>query len=131
MKKVVIDTNIIVSATLYPNSKPAEIMKQFYFGKIILYYSDSILSEYKRVLSYAKFDFPIEVQTDIINTIKEKGILLSTLQSTIPLPDETDRIFYDTAKASGAMLITGNLKHYPSEPFIMTPADLLSVAVEC
>ena len=43
----------------------------------------------------------------------------------MPMPDETDRIFYDTAKASGAILITGNLKHFPSEPFIMKSAEFL------
>jgi len=41
------------------------------------------------------------------------------------MTDETDRVFYDTAKASGAILITGNIRHYPAMPFIMTPADFL------
>jgi hypothetical protein len=41
------------------------------------------------------------------------------------MPDETDRKFYDTAKAAGAMLITGNTKHYPDEPFILTPAAFI------
>ena len=31
------------------------------------------------------------------------------------MPDESDRIFYDTAKAVNAYLVTGNLKHYPEE----------------
>jgi len=43
----------------------------------------------------------------------------------ISLPDESDRIFYDTACESKAILITGNKKHYPDEEFIMTPADFL------
>jgi predicted nucleic acid-binding protein len=41
------------------------------------------------------------------------------------MKDETDRKFYDTAKSSSATLITGNMKHYPAEPFIMTPADFI------
>jgi len=40
--------------------------------------------------------------------------------------DETDRIFYDTAKQSGSFLVTGNLKHYPQEIFILTPAEFLA-----
>jgi hypothetical protein len=42
------------------------------------------------------------------------------------MPDETDRKFYDVASACGALLITGNLKHYPSEPFIISPAGFLA-----
>ena len=44
---------------------------------------------------------------------------------SITLPDETDRKFYDTAKASEAVLITGKLKHYPADPLIMLPAAFL------
>ena len=39
--------------------------------------------------------------------------------------DEDDRVFYDIAKIAGAYLITGNLKHYPSKPFILTPSVFL------
>jgi predicted nucleic acid-binding protein len=57
--------------------------------------------------------------------IKRVGILIEPPISTIPMPDETDRIFYDTAKASGAFLITGNIRHYPTDPSIITPTDFL------
>jgi hypothetical protein len=33
--------------------------------------------------------------------------------------------FYDIAKAADAILITGNIKHYPDEPFILTPAAFI------
>jgi len=51
--------------------------------------------------------------------------LTETTASNIPLPDESDRIFYDTAKENGTILITGNTKHYPNEAFIVTPANFL------
>jgi len=41
---------------------------------------------------------------------------------SVVMPDESDRTFYDTAKTCGAVLVTGNMRHYPSESFIMTPA---------
>ena len=40
--------------------------------------------------------------------------------------DAADRVFYDVAKASEAELITGNIKHYPKEPFIISPAAFMS-----
>jgi len=60
------------------------------------------------------------------NLLKMFGTQINPPTSTISLPDETDRIFYDTAKSSEAVLITGNIRHYPEEPFIMTPAEFLS-----
>jgi len=38
------------------------------------------------------------------------------------MPDESDRIFYDAAKAVNAYLVTGNQKHYPENTQIVTPA---------
>jgi putative PIN family toxin of toxin-antitoxin system len=36
-----------------------------------------------------------------------------------------NRKFFDAAKTCGAVLITGNKKHYPPEPFILSPAEFL------
>jgi hypothetical protein len=43
------------------------------------------------------------------------------------MADESDRKFFDAAKTCGAVLITGNKKHYPPEPFILSPAEFLSL----
>jgi hypothetical protein len=43
---------------------------------------------------------------------------------------EDDRIFYDTAKHSGSILVTGNLKHYPKEAFILAPTEFLAKHVK-
>ena len=51
--------------------------------------------------------------------------MIEPVASTISLPDETDRVFYDTAKSSDSILITGNIKHYPSDEFVMSPSDFL------
>ena len=61
----------------------------------------------------------------MIDNIKKFGKAITTDKSTVALPDESDRIFYDVARASEAILITGNTKHFPNEPFIMTPAEFL------
>ena len=39
-------------------------------------------------------------------------------------------IIIDTAQTAAAILITGNMKHYPNEPFIMTPADYWQRLIE-
>ena len=43
----------------------------------------------------------------------------------IPFADEADRKFYEVAQYCGAVLITGNLKHYPSDDAVMSVSDFL------
>jgi predicted nucleic acid-binding protein len=62
----------------------------------------------------------------LIDDIVRAGIAAEADEpSIISMTDEDDRIFYDTAKASNAFLITGNIRHFPQESFILTPANFL------
>jgi len=88
-------------------------------------YSNEIFVEYAEVLSRIKFNFTASKQKVILEKIKEIGILVIPGISDVIMPDESDRIFYDTAKESGSILITGNIKHYPNEGFIMTPREFI------
>ena len=126
MKRVVLDTNVLVSANLTSEGNPAKIVNMVSYSKMQLFYCTKILDEYKRVLAYEKLDIPATTQSKAIEGISKLGKLIEPTISTIPLSDETDRIFYDTAKESGAILVTGNTKHFPNKSFIMTPADFLA-----
>jgi putative PIN family toxin of toxin-antitoxin system len=125
MKRVVIDTNIFISAIISPTGNPAKIMSLVSYKELQLFYNIDILNEYKKVLAYEKLQIPIQTQIEAMNGINKLGMLIEPTTSKIPLPDETDRIFYDTAQTSGAILITGNIKHFPAESFIMTPARFI------
>ena len=126
MINIVIDTNVIVSAALSPNGNPAKVIALIScMEELQVFYSSAILSEYKRVLAYKRLNINTELQDIIINTLQKFGILIEPPISTMPMADETDRMFYDTARASSSILITGNLKHYPVEPFIMTAAEFI------
>ena len=125
MRQVVIDTNVLISSTLTPEGNPAQIMYLVSNKQILLFYSLAILEEYKRVLAYEKLKISLQTQEKIIIAIEKLGVIIEPATSDIILPDEADRIFYDAARASGAILITGNMKHYPAESFIMAPADYL------
>ena len=125
MRRVVVDTNILVSSVLSPKGNPAHIMTLISFKELQVFYSSEILDEYRRVLAYERLNIPSQAQNRAIEGISKLGVLIEPTASTMPMPDETDRIFYDTAKVSGSILITGNIKHFPAEPFIMTPAEFL------
>jgi len=127
MCKIVIDTNVFISSRISSAGNPAKIMKLITDDKIDLYYSSNILNEYKRVLSYTKFNFTVEVQKASVEDIKNIGNLIKPIKSDIFMPDESDRIFYDTANAAEAYLITGNIKHYPEESHIITPTQFIEM----
>ena len=129
MLKVVLDTNVVISAALSPTGNCAKIINMVTFNEETqLFYSADILSEYEEVLSRGHLSIAVKTQNDIIDTIKGVGIEIEPNASGISLPDETDRIFYDTAQEAEAILITGNKKHYPAENFIMLPAEFLQIA---
>jgi putative PIN family toxin of toxin-antitoxin system len=126
MIKVVLDTNILVSALWSKQSNPFKIVKMFFENDIALYYSIEIIEEYQEVLSRDKLGFAGNEVLDLLREIMINGFLSESVKSSIMFNDESDRIFYDTAKSNEAILITGNKKHYPDEPFILSPAEFLS-----
>ena len=125
--RLVLDTNIVVSAFIKSDGKPSQIVKMILGRKAELYYNEVIISEYESVMSRSKFADKIDSNMvhRFTGLLKSIGVLFMPDTSSIELPDESDRIFYDTAKESGSVLISGNIKHYPKEPFIVQPADFL------
>ena len=74
-----------------------------------------------------QFNFSTKIQTDILEAIEESGFIVKPTVSSISLPDERDRIFYDVTIECNALLITGNARHFPDEAFIVTPAHSISL----
>jgi len=127
--KVVLDTNIIVSAFLSPEGKPSTILQLALHGEIDIYYSSAILAEYEQVLVRSKFAGKIH-QPKIrrfFELLREFGFSIVAAPGQIELHDESDRKFYDVARTAGALLIIGNKKHYPDEAFIVTATDFIAL----
>ena len=125
--RVVLDTNILVSALMSKMGNPAKIYKMFLSETITLVFSDDIMSEYINVLYRPHLRIPADDADKVLDAIRQCGERIKPAKSVFPLVDEDDRMFYDVAKNAGAYLITGNIRHYPSEPFIYTPADFLEL----
>jgi putative PIN family toxin of toxin-antitoxin system len=125
---VVLDTNVLVSAGLTPHGKSAQAFNAVINSeKTQLFYSLEIFAEYEEVLSRPKLKLSNTVQQFYLNAVKAFGKLITPSVSTMSMPDENDRIFYDTAKEAGAVLVTGNIKDYPNEDFIITPAQFKTI----
>jgi uncharacterized protein len=125
---VVIDTNVIVAAlrSRHEDSATVRVMNAVFDGKVVPLYTSAILDEYRDVLfrprlklDRAKCEFAIDYITDA-------GRPLSPVASEQDFPDEDDRVFYEVAlagRADEASLVTGNLRHYPTADFVLTPAE--------
>jgi uncharacterized protein len=125
--KAVLDTNILVSSLL-TSGPPAVIVDLIADGNIIPYYSNPILHEYWEVLSRKKFGFDPAQVTRLIDGIVGAGFAVEGKQIIKNKKvNEDDRIFYDTAVEAKAYLVTGNIKHFPKEPFVITPAQFLAI----
>jgi putative PIN family toxin of toxin-antitoxin system len=123
--KTVLDTNVIVSAMLSPGGNAANILSSVLDGKIQICLSAPIMAEYEEVLLRPKFKFAPDRVRLVLDVLSEIGLTCEPSISSMPLPDEADRPFYDATRSENAILITGNLRHYPIEPFILTPREFV------
>ena len=125
--RVVLDTNVVISALIDPGGNPSRILKMVLSRKAELCHNSAILTEYESVALRPKFSARIDSAyvRRFISLLRSIGISFDLAPSIIKLPDESDRIFYDTARESGSILISGNTKHFPKEPFIMLPVDFI------
>lgn len=121
---VVLDTNVLVSAMLSPGRKAYSILQTVVFGDYQMVFDSRIMDEYESVLRYEKFKFDENDIEAVLSPIKEYGIhIVARPLRSIFFNDESDRKFFEVAKASGAVLVTGNLKHFPSDPEIISVSD--------
>ena len=127
----VIDTNVIVSALLSSNleSNPVKVFRAIVQERIVPLYNDEILEEYKSVLSRPKFNLNLSLIETIIKAIITDGLNIDrTPAADIEFPDPKDIVFYEVAlSVEDSYLITGNIRHFPVKPFVVTPAEMVRI----
>lgn len=130
----VIDTNVLVSAMLKWNSVPGHIIELVFDGLIVPVFSCEIIEEYKEVLSRSKFHLSNDIVEDIIGSLTDSGIFVDGETQNMEFIDEKDRMFFEVVmeerKEEDAYLVTGNIRHFPVEPFIVTPRQMLDIIVK-
>lgn len=122
--KIVVDTNVLLSALLTPDKKASVILDKILNKSLTLCYNEDILNEYKNVLSRKKFNIKRSDIGSLISFIRINCVnVFISSKSTIKFSDESDRVFYDVAMSIDAVLITGNLKDFPKSKHIMSLND--------
>lgn len=128
----VIDTNVIVSALLKWNSVPGVVLQAVFNGFVVPVYNDEILIEYRNVLNRPKFGFSSELISETISQIESLGVMENALETVAEaMPDPKDIVFYSIALSHGKTaethLVTGNVKHFPANPIVVTPRQMLDI----
>ena len=126
----VIDANVLVSAliTKNPEAATAKVVRLLLEQEFVPLYDADIIAEYEDVLHRSKFPILKETADALISFIIENGIESSRGDFEESMPDENDRVFYEVSLSQDdSFLVTGNLKHYPTSPHVITPAQFLEI----
>lgn len=117
MIRVVLDTNVVVSAVLTRGGAEAHALDLAAARKIQLYVSVAILTEYEAVLRRSKFSrvSPKAIDT-ALELIQRVAIIVNPKEMLGVSSDESDNRFLECAEAADAdYLVTGNKRHFPEQ----------------
>ena len=126
----VIDTNVLVSSMLTKNKKAAtaRLVEVIIDNKVRPVYNKDILDEYNEVLRRKVLNFDTEAVEKLIETIQRNGLYTERTPTDEPVIDPKDVVFYEVAiSKDGAYLVTGNLRHFPKKPIVVTPAEMIQI----
>ena len=126
----VIDTNVLVSSMLTKNrnAATARLVDALIDNKFRPVYNKGIIEEYAEVLRRAEFNFDIDAVEGIIDVIRGNGLYADRTPTNAPVIDPKDIAFYEVALTKkDAYLVTGNLKHFPKKPIVVTPAEMITI----
>lgn len=91
-------------------------------------YDEEILNEYADVLHRPKFGFSNKTVDNYLSAFKKRGKESLRIHSTEHFPDPKDIVFYEVALSKeDAYLVTGNTKHFPRTPIVVTPTEMVEI----
>lgn len=112
MKRVVCDTNIYISAFIFPGGVPDQVLELARQGLIELFTSPFILDEFRRVLR-EKFSLGASKNEELVERIQRLAMLVEPeiRISVIQEKDDDNRILECAVEAKADYLVTGDKKH--------------------
>ena len=112
--RVVLDTNILVSACWKPEGLEAHVTNLAIAGQLTACVSTEVLAEYRDVLSRRKLTAITSRAQEILAALERTALSVQSTSRITASIDDDDNRFLECAAAAGAeYLITGNLRHYP------------------
>lgn len=112
--RLVLDTNVLVSAAMKPESLQRTALLIATTKPARLYVTEPILEEYAEVLAGRELRIRKSVRLQLLQLMRNRCFPVSPRRKLQVCKDPDDDIFVECAEAARAdYLITGNLRHYP------------------
>ena len=129
MRRVVLDTNVLVAALLQPAGLCGRLLDLVVDGAAEVCVDERLLAEYAEVLSRRRFHLPPEKVQTLLEFFHQSGIPVIAHPLTVALPDPDDLAFLEVAVSGDAFLVTGNQRHFPKAATgavpVLSPAECL------
>lgn len=133
--RVVLDTNVLISACWKPGALEAAVLEQARAGRFEVAVSAAVLAEYREVAARPKFARQAECLGAAVEWIAGHAAIVTPAGPVTAARDEDDNRLLECAQAAGAAyLITGNLRDYPPEwhgTRIVNARGFLDATFEC
>ncbi len=128
--RLVVDTNVVVSAALHPLGIPARsLFLAFDLHRVFV--SREILDEYGDVLFRKKLKLDPKEANRILDFVKERSEFIRPRFHIYGCKDPDDDKFLECAVASGSdYIITGNKKDFPAaigKTLVVSPREFLAL----
>jgi len=129
--KVVLDTNVIVSGVLTVHGVCAQILDMLTEGVFGIYVDDRVLAEYDSVLRRPRLHLISVDVAEVMDWIRSVAEPVGAVPLPADLPDPEDIPFLEVAASTGALLVTGNTRHYPKRSrdgvTVLSPREFLEL----
>lgn len=129
--RVVLDTNVVISAVLKPEGLERSVVLLALAKPARWYVSETIMKEYAAVLARPELKIRKGLRLQFLQLIKNHASVVVPAHLPQLTPDAADNIFLECADAARAdYLITGNQRHFPKfwkKTKIINSRDFLSV----
>lgn len=131
MTKIVVDTNVLVSALLKTRGAEAGVLDLVAKEKAQWCVSRAVLAEYGEVLRRPKFARIPRAYVDALLALAARAALVTPKTMVTVSPHEPDNRFLECAEAAAAdYLVTGNRRHFPRRykaTEVVTPRQFLEI----
>lgn len=131
MIHAVLDTNVIVSALLRPDSPPALVLGLALDGHIRCFVSEALLTEYGEVLGRAELKLSVAQAKGTLRRIRRSFVTVVPTKRVVVSSDSDDnKVLECGLEARSDYIVTGNLRHFPArfqDIRILAPRDFLAI----
>jgi putative PIN family toxin of toxin-antitoxin system len=112
--RLVLDTNIIVSAALKPEGLQRTVLLLATIKPATLYVSEAILEEYREVFARPELKIRKGLRLQMLQFIRSHSHVVKASRAIRATKDPDDNKFLECADAARAdYLLTGNQRHFP------------------